>query len=216
MAEIDERPEDEAGRGQDQCRADVTHHEVVGREVHRRGNDAKRDGLGERPADGEPAEAALRAICLPRARRDCREINGMVVRTQIIPGRLVGEIEQRAGDQVVGRQTRGRREFADHHVVGGEIQGGDDDPEGDGLGDRLPDGEFGKDVLRRAGLRLPPARGFRCGSPLGGLSRQGLDAPAQARQSASRQISRRQHGDPANQEAGDQGRLQQGGARQHG
>jgi hypothetical protein len=89
-------------------------------------------------------------------------------------------------------------------------------PEGDGLGDRLPDGEFGKDVFRRAGQWLLLAGGLRGGSPLGGLSCQRLDAAAQVGQSAFRQISRRQHGDPANQEAGDQGRLQQGGARQHG
>ena len=193
VAEIDERPEDEAGSGQDQCRADVAHHEVVGREVHRRGNDAKRDGLGKRPADGEPAQAARLGVRLPRAGRERREIDGIVVRTEIIPGRFVGEIEQRAGDQVEGRQTRGRGEFADHDVVGGEIQSGDDDPEGDGLGDRLPDGEFGKDVLRRAaaaasGERLPgrlavgrsfPPASRRAGA--GSAERLSADSAAPAR-----------------------------------
>ena len=83
------------------------------------------------------------------------------------------------------------------------------------LATACPMANLGRMFCGAAGLRLLPARGLRGGSPLGGLSRQRLDAPAQAGQSAFRQIARRQHGDPANQEAGDQGRLKQGGARQH-
>jgi hypothetical protein len=125
------------------------------------------------------------------------------------------EIEQWAGDQIECRQAGGRRDLADDQIVGGEIQGGDDNPEGDGLGDRLSDGEFGKDALRRASLRLLPARGIRRVSELNGLSRQRFYAPAQAGQPTLRQIPWRQHRDPADQDAGDQGRLKQGGARQH-
>src|ERR1700722_17626819 len=44
VAVIHERAEDEPGRGQDQCLAEIAHHNVVGGKVHRRGKDPEGDG----------------------------------------------------------------------------------------------------------------------------------------------------------------------------
>jgi hypothetical protein len=62
----------------------------------------------------------------------------------MIPRRFVDKIKQGADDQGERRQTRRRGKFADHHVVYGEVQSRDDDPEGDGLGYRLFDRGPGK------------------------------------------------------------------------
>ena len=84
------------------------------------------------------------------------------------------EIEQGAGDQVDGGQAGSCRQLADDDVVGREVERRDNDPVGDGLGDRLPDAKPGQDrgqgvrlrLLRRSRLALP-ARS-RTGGGLGG------------------------------------------------
>src|SRR5262249_55426210 len=79
--------------------------------------------------------------------------------TEIVPGRLVDKIEHRTDDEVEGGQTRRGREFADHDVVRGEVQGRDDDPKSDGLGNCLFDPKAGRrGRWRRAVLPVGPWR----------------------------------------------------------
>src|SRR5262249_43117305 len=126
---------------------------------------------------------------------------------EIVPGRFVNEIKHGTDDKIEGGQTRRDGEFADHDVVRGEVQGRDDDPKGDGLGDCLFNPEPGRggrwrhEVLPlRAGSlgRVPPA-----------------DGGAEQRPQAALQVLGGQHDGTADQYAWDQCRLDQGGTRKH-
>ena len=161
----------------------MAHYIVVGREVLVEAM-TRNDGLGERPADGEPVQSSALAVRRARPLSERGEISAIARRTEIIPGRFVREIEQRPGYEIEGRQARGRGDLADHDIVGGEVERGDDHPEGDGFGDRPPNREFGKDVSGRFELRLLRARRCRSGLAMDRLSGQRLDAPAQAGQTA--------------------------------
>ncbi len=158
----------------------------------------------------EPSPFGRRRVVVAQEREAHGDID-ISSGAEIIPRRLVAKIEKRGNGKGKGRETRGESKFTEHHVVRGEVQGGDDDPEGDRLGQGSTDAESARtgNARVRVGLRGQRSRrrGLRADSRIG------------PRRSAPPQLGEglgREDGGCAKQNAGNQGRFDQRGAAEYG
>jgi hypothetical protein len=132
---------------------------------------------------------------------------------EIIPRRLVAKIEKRGNGKGKGRQTRGESKFTEHHVVRGEVQGRDDDPEGDRFGQRPTDADSARTGNTRVRVRLRRQRNrrSRLGTGRGSRTKRRPSAPPQLGEGLGRE-----DGGCAKQNAWNQGRFDQRGAAEYG
>ena len=94
------------------------------------------DASSESPASSE----GVSGVQPPR--QISRKVDAFIGIAEPVPHRFMAQIKQRTNDQRKGRQAGRRRDLADHDIIDGEIQRRDDDPIGDGFGNRLLDREL--------------------------------------------------------------------------
>ncbi len=173
VAEIDEGTDHEREGRQTDGDREVADDDVGRGEVDHRGDGPEGDGLGQCPADREPAPVTQPRRCTRGQTHGHREAG----RAEIIPRRLVPQVEQGASDQGEGGQTRRRRELADHHVVGREVERRDDNAKRDGLGHRPLDAERGSGGRRRMAVPLVSRSHHGPVLPTGGRVEQRPQSP---------------------------------------
>ncbi len=189
---------------------EVADEEIVGAEFRHRGHDLVGDRLGQSPAHLDARETRLPILLDLRHTRNRHMHRGLArigmsrrERAVIVPSRLMSEIGDRAGHQRQARQPRRGRQFADHEIIGAEVDGGDRRAVGEGLDDRAPRVE-GRGLVGRRRIRRMRRRRRRR------LRSGGRGAPQsipQAAQHVTGKQPRRQHRSGADQQPGNKCRL---------